>query len=229
MSSILDALKKSERQRSLGRDLIFRNASPDAPVRLTGFAIAVLAVLVILVVALGALLLISLREPEPPAVTTTSMPGEPSPSADRGTSPAQEISKTTAEPASTARTDTLPPLDSQVRPSAHAAAPPTKPVTVRPPTPVVSPQVAASPALPTGTGEVPWLSSLPEAFRRSLPPLSVNIHVYSPDESQRILYINNRPAQQGERIEGGVVVEEIVEDGVVLQYRGQRFKLPRPS
>jgi len=25
------------------------------------------------------------------------------------------------------------------------------------------------------------------------------------------------------------VVEEIVHDGVVLQYRGQRFKLPRPS
>jgi len=25
------------------------------------------------------------------------------------------------------------------------------------------------------------------------------------------------------------VVEEIVHDGVILQYRGQRFKLPRPS
>ena len=85
-------------------------------------------------------------------------------------------------------------------------------------------------ALPVqGTGEAPWLSSLPQAFRSSLPPLAVNIHVYSPDRSQRILYINNRPVRQGERIEGGVVVEEIVYDGVVLQYHGQRFKLPRPS
>jgi general secretion pathway protein B len=228
MSSILDALKKSERQRSLGRDLIFRNASPDAPVRLTGFAITVLALLLILVVALGALLF-SLRESEPPLATTTAVPAHTASSADRGTSPAQEISKTTAEPASTTHAETLQPLDSQIYSSPHATTPPTKPVTARPPAPVASSQVAASPPLPTGTGEVPWLSSLPEAFRRSLPPLSVNIHVYSPDESQRILYINNRQARQGERIEGGVVVEEIVEDGVVLRYRGQRFKLPRPS
>jgi general secretion pathway protein B len=78
-------------------------------------------------------------------------------------------------------------------------------------------------------GGAPWLSSLPEAFRNSLPPLNVNIHVYSPDESQRILYINNRQVQQGERIQAGVLIEEIVQDGVILRFRGQRFKLPRPS
>lgn len=92
----------------------------------------------------------------------------------------------------------------------------------------VSHPPVASPLLPS-TGEAPWLSSLPQGFRDSLPPLAVNIHVYSPDRSQRILYINNRPVQQGERIEGGVMVEEIVHNGVVLQYRGQRFMLPRPS
>ena len=66
-------------------------------------------------------------------------------------------------------------------------------------------------------------------FRASLPPLVVNIHVYSPVESQRILYINNLPAQQGERIQAGVLVEEIVQDGIILRFRGQRFKIPRPS
>ena len=94
---------------------------------------------------------------------------------------------------------------------------------------VDAPRAAMPPRAVPGTGEVPWLSSLPQAFRSSLPPLAVNIHVYSPEQSQRILYINNRPVQQGARIEGGVVGEEIVHDGVVLQYRGQRFKLPRPS
>lgn len=79
------------------------------------------------------------------------------------------------------------------------------------------------------SGAVPWFSSLPNSFRSTLPPLVVNIHVYSPEPSQRILYVNNRPAREGERIENEVVVEEIVHDGVVLQYRGQRFKLPRPS
>src|SRR3989337_2485079 len=66
MSSILDALKKSERQRSLGRDLVFRDASRNAAPRLTGFAVAVLMALVILALAIGALLF-SLRESGSPA------------------------------------------------------------------------------------------------------------------------------------------------------------------
>jgi general secretion pathway protein B len=227
MSSILDALKKSEHQRSLARDLIFRNASPKASVRLTGFALAVLMVLVILVVALIALL--SLREPEPPLATTTSLPANTASSIEHGTSPAHDISTPTADMASATHAVTPQPVDNQARSSSPSAAPSTKPVIARAPLSVVPPQVPASPPPVMDSGEIPWLSSLPEGFRRSLPPLSINIHVYSPDESQRILYINNSPAREGERIEGGVVVEEIVEDGVVLQYDGQRFKLPRPS
>jgi len=226
MSSILDALKKSERQRSLGRDLIYRNASPDAAPRLTGFAIAVLTTLLILALAIGAMLY-SLREQKSPVANSpveTLIPPD-----DSRTSTTQESSVTTvasipAPPAEAARTvdnttlsgsQTAPALSKQVSPKpAKSADAPSNPV----------------PALPVqGTGEAPWLSSLPQAFRRSLPPLAVNIHVYSPDRSQRILYINNRPVKQGGRIEGGAVVEEIVHDGVVLQYRGQRFKLPRPS
>jgi general secretion pathway protein B len=192
MSSILDALKKSERQRSLGRDLVFRNASPAATPRLGGLTRAVLVALLLLAVAL-AVQLFSVRETVPPlpAVTTPAETRIAPP--DSGTSAAQRISRTTAVPASVAPTETA----------------------------------QALPA--TGTGEAAWLNSFPEAFRSGLPPLTINIHVYSPDESRRILYINNRQTRQGEQVEGGVVVEEIVHDGVVLQFRGQRFKLPRPS
>jgi len=226
MSSILDALKKSERQRSLGRDLIYRNASPDAAPRLTGFAVAVLTTLLILALAIGAMLF-SLREPESPVATS---PVETlTPPADNRTSTAPGSSDTTvasipAPPADATRAEDSTTLsDSQTAPALP------KPVS---PKPVKSADAHRNPvqALPVqGTGEVPWFSSLPQAFRSSLPPLTVNIHVYSPDQTQRILYINNRPVQQGGRIEGGAVVEEIVHDGVVLQYRGQRFKLPRPS
>jgi len=57
----------------------------------------------------------------------------------------------------------------------------------------------------------------------------VTIHIYAPNPADRILYINNRPYRPGERVAEGVVVEEIVQDGAVLSYRGRRFKLPRPS
>ena len=189
MSSILDALKKSERQHSLGRDLIFRSATHDAPPRLTRFRIAVLVALLFLAVVIG-VVLFSLQQMERAEIV------RPAPTAADG-----EIGA-----APTARFETMRDLKGQVR--------------------LTTPPVATP--LPEAGG-APWLSSLTDAFRNSLPPLNVNIHVYSPDESQRILYINNRQVQQGERIQAGVAIEEIVQDGVILRFRGQRFKLPRPS
>ena len=225
MSSILDALKKSERQRSLGRDLIFRNVSRNAAPRLTGFAVAVLATLLLLALAIGALLF-SLREPVPPSPATTLAEAQ-APSTVSGTG-ADPVNATTA-PAPAARTETAPALSSQAGARIQATPSPVEPARTSASSSADAPRTTADPRPVTSTGEAPWLSSLPQAFRSSLPPLVVNIHVYSPDRSQRILYINNRPVQQGGQIEGGAVVEEIVHDGVVLQYRGQRFKLPRPS
>ncbi|HJX16749.1 MAG TPA: general secretion pathway protein GspB [Acidiferrobacterales bacterium] len=225
MSSILDALKKSERQRSLGRDLVFRDASRNAAPRLTGFAIAVLVALSILALAIGALLF-SLRESGSPAALAPA--GIANLPADNGASKSQESGDATVASAPAAPADAARSVDSTAQSAFQTAPALSKPVS-----PKLDKSVDASrspvQALPAqGRGAVPWLSSLPQDFRSSLPPLAVNIHVYSPDQSQRILYINNRPVKQGERIEG-VVVEEIVHDGVVLLYRGQRFKLPRPS
>src|SRR4030067_2074393 len=105
MSSILDALKKSERQRSLGRDLVFRDASRNAAPRLTGFAIAVLVALSILALAIGALLF-SLRESGSPAALAPA--GIANLPADNGASKSQESGDATgasapAAPAGAAR------------------------------------------------------------------------------------------------------------------------------
>jgi hypothetical protein len=94
---------------------------------------------------------------------------------------------------------------------------------------------APSPAAPLGAPgarpdpqTVPFLGEMPGEFARSIPPLTVNIHVYAPDPAQRVLYINNRPVREGEAVADGIYVESIVADGVVLQRHGTRFKLPRP-
>lgn len=210
MSSILDALKKSERQRGLGRDLIFRNSAPDEKPRLTWFARVVLLALAVLAVAIG-VLLFSLRQSETPTTFNTSDSTTP----ETSTSAINAISATV--PVATLRVETAQELKDQARMERHPV------VTAKPE------RVEELMEVSSHHGEAPWLSSLPESFRSSLPPLDVNIHVYSPEQSQRILYINNRQARQGERIQAGVMVEEIVQDGVVLRFRGQRFKLPRPS
>lgn len=212
MSSILDALKKSERQRGLGRDLIFRNSAPDERSSLTWFARVVLLTLVLLAVAIGALLF-SLRQSEAPNQPTLMASDS---TTEAASAPVTTLVSTRA-PVASVRVETAHELKDQARREARPPAA-TKPTIVEELT-----QTSGQ------NGEAPWLSSLPESFRSSLPPLDVNIHVYSPEETQRILYINNRQARQGERIQAGVMVEEIVQDGVVLRFRGQRFKLPRPS
>lgn len=223
MSSILDALKKSERQRSLGRELIFRRASNNTASQLTGFAIAVLAALVILILAIGALLL-NLREPEPQTVLSPVEAIPPATPKEVRTKRGSNNDIAAAVPLAPA--DMRGSLDSSVLLGAKEV-----PKTAKPENPAPAKIANSRRGSPTvqNSDEAPWLSSLPQSFRSSLPPLAVNIHVYSPDITQRILYINNRPVKQGERIEGGVMIEEIVHNGVVLQFRGQRFRLPRPN
>ena len=112
--------------------------------------------------------------------------------------------------------------------------PPKKVVTARPEKKSVAsrrPETSketVAPALPLVTDNTPLLQQMPRDFQRSLPSLAVTIHVYSHDESQRILFINNREYRTGSQIEGGIRVEDIVPDGVVLGFRGERFKLSRP-
>lgn len=215
MSSILDALKKSERQRNLGRDLIFRNVSPDARPRLTGLAYAAAGGLLLLTVVVG-VLWFSLREDEKPEIPAPALSAAVVVSEEPGP---LTVARESTEPKPVAERE----LIDLARPAPRASP------TAKSAAASITKEANIQEDRALTSDQAPWLSSLPEVFRSSLPPLEVNIHVYSTVESQRILYINNRPVQQGERIQAGVMVEEIVQDGVVLRFRGQRFKLPRPS
>lgn len=129
-------------------------------------------------------------------------------------------------PAAPATEPTAPPPQSKVEAKIQAAMPAVAPkaeaalAPPRPRAPVLS---------PPADGPVRFLRSLPMDFQQGLPELVVNIHVYAAEELNRILYINNRSYRRGEQVQDGIIVEEIVPDGVVLQFRGQRFKLPRPN
>lgn len=200
MSYILDALRKSERARRLGRAPEYRDGSQPAQTRLLrGLSLA--AGLVLLATLALSVWLLNRPETPPAEHLTMSTP---------------ESATQNHAPATTSGKMPIAPLPAH----ANTAKPRSEPVAPH----------AANPPLPSsgGSGPAPWLSSLPDDFRAALPTLMVNIHVYAPDERQRILYINNRPLKRGEEIDG-VVVEEIVPEGVVLRARGQRFRLPRPS
>jgi general secretion pathway protein B len=213
MSTILDALRKSERIRRAGKAPAYGNASqPSAPPLLRWTTI--LAGLALLAALLVFVWLLQRRPPEIVVDTVPAVNPEAVPAVDVAPVAA-------AVPAPAAITSTAP----MTQPEAKPVVAPPPPATVLKPAPAKpKPAVKAS-----SSGAVaPW-SSLSEAERAGLPPLRVNIHVYSPDEAQRILYIDNEPRVRGEEVTPGMFVEEIVPEGAIVRYRGQRYLLPRPT
>lgn len=194
MSYILDALKKSERERTVVRGLGFSDAGwrPSHDIDWVRWTIVGSAVMIVVVAAIVFLMRERMATVENPAPTVSSVP-----------SPADTT--VVATPPSSSVAVTASPLTEATIAS-----------------PVVTPLI-------TSDAEAMFLESMPPEFRQTVPAMTVNIHVYVPDEARRILYINNKPYHRGDEIPGGVRVEEIVQDGVVLQYNGQRFKLTRPS
>ncbi|MAC34011.1 MAG: hypothetical protein CME38_10470 [Haliea sp.] len=70
----------------------------------------------------------------------------------------------------------------------------------------------------------PLLESLPQAFKDALPTLMYLRHDYRSDAPGRVT-INRREAGVGESVAAGVSVVEILPDAVVLDFRGQTFRL----
>lgn len=110
---------------------------------------------------------------------------------------------------------------------APAVAPPTatdKPVTANtaapPRAPATAPAAPAQPALPSV-----W--DLPYSTRKDLPELPLTMHVFAADPSQRFVVIKGERHVEGDNLGDDVTLKEIRADGMVLEFKGQRFVYPR--
>lgn len=72
---------------------------------------------------------------------------------------------------------------------------------------------------------VPNLTQLPQAFQNLVPPMSFSTHVYSSNPSKSFVVINGQTYAPGAQVYQGFLLEAIVEDGVVFNHLGQRFKM----
>jgi general secretion pathway protein B len=103
-------------------------------------------------------------------------------------------------------------------------------VNERPPVARVSqsspPEPPATTARPE-TSNAPTLDQLRLDGSLNLPELNLDIHVYSDDPAERFVFINMHKHREGARIEAGPEIREIRPDGVILEYQGQTFLLPR--
>jgi general secretion pathway protein B len=229
MSFILDALKKSEieRQRQAVPGLMDTPMNPQRH-HLPSWAIALV---VLLSINLLVLTLVLWRKAAPAAPGSrpadASLPANAPPAPNAYTpqpvtkhfSPldappvyAPEIPVSADEPAAaespTASSGTADGPDS----AAHAA---------HRPDPLLTEEPAESQEV------LPSINEISLAGAQALPDLHLDVHVYATKPSERFVYINMRKYHEGGTLQEGPTVERIRRDGVVLNYQGLRFLLPR--
>lgn len=73
--------------------------------------------------------------------------------------------------------------------------------------------------------DVPELGRLPPSAREGLPAINISSHIYSNDPRARVVNINGTVVREGESVVKGLKVEEITMTGVILDFRGLRFRI----
>jgi len=95
------------------------------------------------------------------------------------------------------------------------------------PRPAIEPALAAAPTEePTAApGELLEIWQLSDAEQRYLDQLDVTLHVFSTDPAQRTVIINGLRAREGQPLGQDLHLLEIVPDGLILEFQGQRVHL----
>jgi general secretion pathway protein B len=110
-----------------------------------------------------------------------------------------------------------PPVIPQPAAPIQASAPVTE-VAPEPPLAEMPPPPPPKPARP--------LSEMPSGFLTNLPSLSIDIHSYDKRPAKRYVLINMEKYHEGDYLAEGPQLIEILPDGAILDYLGERFILP---
>ncbi len=68
---------------------------------------------------------------------------------------------------------------------------------------------------------------LPREVEERLPSFLLTVHIYDAEPAKRFVVIDGRKLRQGDSSRGGILVEEILPDGVALSFEGHPFFRPR--
>jgi general secretion pathway protein B len=232
VSFILDALKKSEleRQRQSIPGLVDSGVmTPRA--RLPIWAIALGALLAVnLVVLIVVLARGWLQGPHTPGATVPASPA-PAVQADHSTipaAPASHFSPMDTQPQYAPEIPVAPPPEMPVPPPKSASAGSSGSRAIRRTDPLLSDESAKSSDYQAENDEVlPTINEINLSGAQALPELHLDVHVYATRPADRFVYVNMRKYHEGATLEEGPTVERIRRDGVVLNYQGLRFLLPR--
>lgn len=241
MSFILDALKKSEieRQRQSVPGLIDTSFRP----RRRRLPLWAAALCVLLAVNLMVLTYVLMRKSGPelasPAPSRGSRPAPSQRSRPADTAPAPTAGTAPPAPQPFSPLDTAPEYAPEIPVAPLAGTAPVAPPAAR--TASTDGQGTADtrsahhsdPLLTNSAADaeseevLPTISEISLSGAQALPELHLDVHVYATNPAERFVYINMRKYHEGAKLQEGPTVERIRRDGVVLNYQGLRFLLPR--
>jgi general secretion pathway protein B len=108
-------------------------------------------------------------------------------------------------------------LQQQAREAELEQRPEPAPVVAPPP----EPPARALPPLES----IPLQIELPPDLQQALPPLRVDVHVYDDAPENRFVMINLRRYREGDEVADDLTLERVTREGMVLMFRGERFRL----
>jgi general secretion pathway protein B len=219
VSYILDALRKSENERRQGDTPGITATRYRVDKRSRNIWLPLVGAILLVNAALMAFLLLrpsgSGSEPSPVALPPEPINPPPMASAARPAPKVRPLSREVAPPA-----DGPAPVTEVSQPAARPDTMPTADVPSVPTASDTSMAGAESVALPS-------LQQLVLNGEIEMPALRIDMHVYSPEPSQRFVFINMSKYKEGERLKEGPQVESIDSAGVILSHQGRRFTLAR--
>lgn len=252
MSFILEALKKSENARQRQSGPGFAGLPEKTETRRSNVWPWIIgALLVINAIIVSVILLRDKPErvaapevsPPPSATATTPAPAAMQP-ADQASAPSAappaRAEPARPEPAST--TDKLAQRPDRDEPAIRSLADEARSVTETPTSIETAPtqtaatqqpaqQIPADPrpadTKPSGVSaaELPSVQELYLSGELSGPQLNLDLHVYFPQSSRRVVFISGKRYREGDQLDAGVTVKEIIPAGVILSRRGRDYLL----
>lgn len=222
MSFILDALKKSERERQ-------RTAVPgisDLPVVVQSSRTSPWATVAIGLLLVGAagFAWVWWQTPAPTSLTTSAPPGPieaPAAAVDTAGPVSRPPPLASAESPTTTRSlasEATRATPAGLAPPARASTPDTGSAQ--------RPSVAVAQSFGTVT-EAPMSILAARAAGMSVPELTLELLVSSDDPRQRFVYINSVKYVEGDTLAEGPRIVEISAEGAILTFNGQTFLLPQ--
>jgi general secretion pathway protein B len=237
MSYILEALKKAEQQRDLGRVPGIETVHEQARAGTANRWLWLIAI-VVLVNGAGLLVWLSRDEAEPATGSRVedarvSQETEEWPAPQPVATDVMDEPRAVAEHFESAATLEREPAPAQrpelsMQASAAGSSSPAPAVRSRP---VVAARDAAPSDTDPATGgergaRLPiWPRISPNLVQELGGSMSLDVHVYADRPEERFVLIDLRKYQEGDQLQTGARIETITKEGVILSYRGERFRV----